>query len=77
MLFHIRSRARAGSTIDYAGFLTTGDPMQTYTWTDYIDCLAHIVGEGIVGAIYVEEEEVEEQAHDSAMDGPTFIARGT
>lgn len=75
VLFHIRSRARSSSRLFYAGFLTAGDPMQTNTWTDFIDCLAHTVAEGIVGAIYVETHKIDE-ADDGALDTPTFTAEG-
>lgn len=76
VIFHIRSRTRPASSTDYAGFLVTGDPMQTNTWTEYIDYLAHKMGEGVVGTIYVEEEEMPEEKDDEALDTPTFIARG-
>jgi hypothetical protein len=75
VIFHIRSRARSSSSTNYAGFLAAGEAMQTKTWTDFIDHLAHSVADGIVGAIYVETSEVEDAAHDDA-DAPTFIAEG-
>jgi hypothetical protein len=75
VIFHIRSRARPGSSTDHAGFLTMGDPMQTHTWTDFIDALAHRVGGGVIGAIYVEEQRVDEIEDDQSLDAPTFIAR--
>ena len=75
VVFHIRSRARSASTTHYAGFLAAGEPMQTNTWTDFIDRLAHSVGEGVVGAIHVETREVDEEETD-AHHGPTFVARG-
>lgn len=75
VIFHIRSRARSGSLMDYTGFLAMGDPMQLNTWTDYIDRLAHTAADGIIGSIHVEEQEVEPKKDDEAMDAPTFIAR--
>jgi hypothetical protein len=75
VIFHIRSRARAGSLVDYAGYLFTGDPMQTNTWTDYIDYLAHLVAHGVHGCIHVEQQEVELEDEDEAMNCPTYIAR--
>ena len=75
VIFHIRSRARSSSSTRYAGFLAAGEAMQTKTWTDFIDRLAHSVADGIVGAIYVETSEVEDAAQDAA-DAPTFIAEG-
>ena len=75
VVFHIRSRARSSSRLHLTGFLAAGEPMQTNTWTDFIDRLAHTVGEGVVGAIYAETREVEEEEADRAMDAPTFTAR--
>ncbi len=76
VIFHIRSRARAGSLMDYAGYLVGGDPMQTNTWTGYIDALAHLVAEGVVGSIHVEQQKVDPEEDDATMDAPTFIAQG-
>jgi hypothetical protein len=76
VIFHIRSRARAASLMDYAGYLVGGDPMQTNTWTEYIDHLAHVLAEGVIGPIHVEEQKVAQREGDDAMDRPTFIARG-
>lgn len=76
VVFHIRSRARSGSRLHRHGFLAAGEPMQTNTWTDFIDRLAHAVGEGVVGAIHADTREVEEEEADRACEAPTFIARG-
>lgn len=76
VVFHIRSRARSKSSLDLAGFLTVGDAMQTSTWSDFIDRLSHIVGEGIVGEIYAEKQEVEDDPQDDDVKRPTFIATG-
>lgn len=73
VIFHIRSRARSSSSMQYAGFITLGEAMQTNTWTDFIDCLAHTVADGIIGAIQVETQEIDD---DESIDAPTFIARG-
>src|SRR5690606_38498317 len=35
VIFHIRSIARSSSWRTFAEFLMAGDPMQTYTWTDF------------------------------------------
>ncbi|MDX1421027.1 MAG: DUF1990 family protein [Rubricoccaceae bacterium] len=75
VVFHIRSRARSASPFHFAGFVAVGEPMQTNTWTDFIDRLAHTVGDGVVGAIRAETVEVEETDDDRALDAPTFIAR--
>lgn len=76
VVFHIRSRARAGSHVQMAGFLFAGDPMQTNTWSDFINRLAASVGEGIIGVIRAEKKTVEEEPGDRSMDGPTYIAEG-
>lgn len=77
VIFHIRSRARALSLARYAGFLAAGDPMQTNTWTDFIDCLAHAVGDGVVGAIQTEVRMLADPDPIDVMATPTFVARGT
>lgn len=77
VIFHIRSRARSGSTVMYMGFWTGGEAMQTNTWTDFVNAVALTAGEGIIGFIHAETTVMEEQ-HESADDvqGPTFFARG-
>ena len=74
LVFHIRSRARTRSLLRYVGFLAVGDSMQACTWTEFIDRLAHTVGDGVVGAIQVETTVVEEEEEDRAMNSPTFNA---
>jgi len=77
VIFHIRSRSRSSTLFHHLGFVIAGEPMQTTTWTDFIDRLAHTVGSGVIGVIHEETSEVaepEEQA-DSPMS-PTFVARG-
>lgn len=76
LVFHIRSRARSSSSKHLAGFLALGEAMQTNTWTDFIDCLAHTIGEGIIGAIQAETIEMDEEEGEEALSTPTFIARG-
>jgi Domain of unknown function (DUF1990) len=77
VIFHIRSRARSGSRMMYLGFRTGGEPMQTNTWTDFVNAVALTVGEGVIGFIHAETT-VMERARESADDvrGPTFLARG-
>lgn len=76
VIFHIRSRARSRSRLHYAGFLVTGDPMQTSTWVDFIDRLAHTIGDGVIGNINAEKSTVEDDEEDAGCDNPTFIAKG-
>ena len=77
VVFHIRSRARSSTSVRWAGFMAAGEPMQTNTWTDFIDRLAHTVGEGVVGAIHAETMEIEDEPNDPvSMCSPTFRAVG-
>jgi hypothetical protein len=76
VVFHIRSRARAGSRSHYAGFLFAGDPMQTNTWSDFINRLAAVAGDGVEGVIHAEKRNVREERGDREVDAPTFIAEG-
>jgi hypothetical protein len=77
VIFHIRSRARASSSLKYAGFLAAGEPMQTTTWTDFVDRVAHISGDGIVGVIHAETIEIEDEPDDlETVCSPTFLAVG-
>jgi hypothetical protein len=77
VIFHIRSRARSGSTFHYWGFVTAGEAMQTNTWTEFVLRAAVTVGKGVVGAIHADTVELEEEPEgaDVAHD-PTFLARG-
>lgn len=75
VIFHIRSRARFGSRMHYTGFLAAGDAMQTSMWTDFVDCLAHTVGKGVIGAIHVSKRTIESE-REVAQRTPTFIAKG-
>ena len=77
VVFHIRSRARSASAVKYAGWLAAGEPMQTNTWTDFIDRLAHTAGEGVKGVIHAETEEIEDEPDDpGTVCSPTFLAVG-
>jgi hypothetical protein len=77
VVFHIRSRARASSAPVYAGYVTAGEPMQTNTWTDFIDRVAHSVGTGIKGAIRVETTDIDDDVDGPGSEcTPTFRAVG-
>jgi hypothetical protein len=77
VIFHIRSRSRSSTLFHHLGYVIAGEPMQTTTWTDFIDRLAHSVGEGVIGVIHEETSEVsrEREREDPPMS-PTFVARG-
>lgn len=74
VIFHIRSRARSGSSALRAGFLAAGEPMQTNTWCDFVNRLAARVGDGVLGSVSASSHVVEE-AGDDRHAGPTFLAR--
>ena len=74
VVFHIRSRARSSSRSKLLGFLFAGDPMQTNTWTDFINSVASTFGEGVRGAVHAEKREVEPEPGDETADCPTYRA---
>lgn len=77
VLFQIRSRARSSSLVTYIGFLLGGDPMQTSTWTVFIDNVAKACGQGVRGEVHATTRTVPDDEWldgDHTMDGPTFIA---
>lgn len=79
VVFHIRSRARSSSLFSYIGFLAGGNPMQTTTWTDFVNAVAATCGAGVRGevqAVTQLQESVQLDEGDERMDRPTFIARG-
>jgi hypothetical protein len=77
VIFHIRSRARSGSRRMFMGFLAVGEPMQTNTWTDFINRLAATVGSGVIGWIHAETRVIPEEPQDlESLRSPTFVARG-
>ena len=79
VIFHIRSRARSSSRPNYLGFLVGGDPMQTTTWTDFVNNVAVTCGAGVVSEVHADVRQLNEadaEPGDEAMDCPTFVARG-
>jgi hypothetical protein len=77
VIFHIRSRARSGSRLMYAGFLAAGEAMQTNTWTDFVGAVAHTFGNGVIGFIHSTTERAPDGAQAAAEEcAPTFLARG-
>lgn len=78
VIFHIRSRARSKSLTHYLGFLSGGDPMQTTTWTDFVNSVALTCGEGVIGFVYADTRQLHAGSldeGDEAMDRPTFLAQ--
>jgi hypothetical protein len=76
LVFHIRSRARVSSPLRLLGFLLAGDPMQTNTWTDFVNRVGATFGRGVAGRVHVEKRAVQPEPGDYAVDRPTFLARG-
>jgi hypothetical protein len=76
VVFHIRSRARSGSRRILLGFKAAGEPMQTSTWTDFIDRLAATIGTGVIGPIHAETRVIRDEPGAEWRNTPTFIARG-
>lgn len=77
VIFHIRSRARSGSSLMYAGFLAAGEAMQTNTWTDFISAVAHTFGDGVIGFIHSETRAIAlEEPSEELLCAPTFRAVG-
>lgn len=77
VIFHIRSRARSGSTFHYLGFVTAGDAMQTNTWTEFVLRAALTAGAGVLGVIHADTTELEDEPPGGdTVHGPTFVARG-
>lgn len=75
LVFHIRSRARASTTLRFAQYLAAGEGMQTATWADFIATVAATVGDGVRGDIVAQTQEIGD-GRDEDGDGPTFLAEG-
>jgi hypothetical protein len=78
VVFHIRSRARSGSSVHYAGFLTAGDAMQTSCWADFVIAVARTFGDGVVGPVHAEKRKLsrDEADDERTLCSPTFAAVG-
>lgn len=75
VIFHIRSRARSGTRMQRAGFLTLGEAMQTNCWTDFISNVAATVGNGVQGWVHAETIRLKRDETDDEVRGPTFVAQ--
>ena len=77
VVFHIRSRARSSTAAQRFGFVIGGEPVQTMTWTDFIDRLVAAVGCKVLGAIHAGSREVPDEPEDIGPPAaPTYLARG-
>lgn len=74
-IFHIRSHARSSGRVMRAGFLATGEVMQTSTWTDFVNRVAVAFGDGVVGFIHAETTRCADEPPEVATHAPTFEAR--
>jgi hypothetical protein len=76
VIFHIRSRSRAGNAKFAAGFVTIGEAMQTNTWVDFVRTVASTYGAGVLSEVRADTSEVEPTAEDDNVRLPTFAAVG-
>ncbi len=76
LVFHIRSRSRSGSGRFRAGFLTSGEVMQTSTWTDFVNRVGVAFGGGIVGFIHAETTPCDDEPERVARSEPTYRVPG-
>lgn len=77
IIFHIRSRARSGSSVFYASFIALGEAMQTETWAEFVNRVALTVGDGVLAFIHADTRRLPEGAEGPEdVASPTFIARG-
>ncbi|MGC4117678.1 MAG: DUF1990 family protein [Myxococcales bacterium] len=76
LVFHIRSRARSASSSRYLGFRGAGEPMQTRCWVDFVNRVAALVGQGVLGWIHVETTRFGDEPQEVACSAPTYLARG-
>lgn len=75
LVFHIRSRARSSSGRFRAGFLATGEVMQTSTWTDFVNRVAVYFGDGIEGFIHAETKPCADEPESVVRTRPTYELR--
>jgi hypothetical protein len=76
VIFHIRSHARASSRKNLFGYLGPGDPMQTSTWTDFVDRMAATVAEGVQGFIRADTRRISDEPDETVAHEPTYLAEG-
>lgn len=76
VIFHIRSHARSSGRVTRAGFLATGEVMQTSTWTDFVNRVAVAFGDGVIGFIHAETDRCADEPPEVATHAPTFEATG-
>lgn len=76
VIFHIRSIARSSSRTRLLGFRLAGEPMQTTTWTDFVDRVALATGTGVIGFVHAETRRLDDDACEDDACEPTYLARG-
>jgi hypothetical protein len=67
--------------LTYLGFTTVGDPMQTNTWTEFVNRVALTAGDGPMRAIHADVsvlrgEDADKVTQEDDDTSPTFIAAG-
>ncbi|MBV9468443.1 MAG: DUF1990 family protein [Abitibacteriaceae bacterium] len=76
LIFRIRSRARASSSLKYVGYELFGKAMQTEVWITFVQRVAEACGGTIQAEVQVNETEVSATVADTGeLDTPTFVAR--
>jgi hypothetical protein len=76
VIFHIRSHARSSGLFTRAGFLATGEVMQTSTWSDFVDRVAEAFGDGVIGWIHAITTPCADEEPEVSRHAPTYEARG-
>src|SRR5690625_598215 len=73
---HIRNIAQGSHSKTYASLMTEDEYMQTNSWTDFIDRLAHSIAGGVKGVIHAETTTLDDSDVADEIATPTFIADG-
>ena len=76
VVFHIRSHARSSGRFTRAGFLATGEVMQTSTWSAFVNRVAVAFGDGVIGWIHAITTPRADEEPEISRHAPTYEARG-
>lgn len=75
VIFHIRSHARSRSRLHRVGFLAMGEVMQTSTWTEFVNRVAALFGDGVIGFVHAETRPCSDEGFEEMTGAPTYLAR--
>jgi len=76
LVFHIRSRARASSSLNYLGYELLGKGMQARVWITFIQRVAEACGGRVEGKVQTHNQEVDATLADQGgIDTPTFVVK--